>query len=261
MVRNNPRSVKIGEKYGRLTVVKYSHSDRFNSKHFECICDCGNIIIAQGSCLKKGDTKSCGCLRKENFAESVRKMLDKKSIKIGDRYGKLTVVEFSHQNDKTHKFYKFKCDCGNMVIKYGNTVKFGNTTSCGCEGKESARKNGKKSRMKHSGEKCHLWKGGISYGPYCPKFSREFKQRVREFFDNKCVECGITEEEHGKKMCVHHVNFDKTSCCDENVEPLFVTLCASCHPKTNFNREYWKEKYTRLINEEYNGQCYLPKDN
>ena len=109
-----------------------------------------------------------------------------------------------------------------------------------------------------SGENSKFWKGGISFEPYCIKFNKEFKERVRAFFDYKCVECGNLEK-NNHKLCVHHVIYDKDACCNDS-ERLFVPLCRSCHPKTNCNREYWQDKYTRLIKEEYDGKCYFTKD-
>jgi hypothetical protein len=106
---------------------------------------------------------------------------------------------------------------------------------------------------KNCGDKCHLWKGGISYEPYCIRFTRKFKERVRWFFGNTCVECGKTQT--NRKMYVHHVNYDKMVCCNDT-KPLFVALCNSCHCKTNFNREHWEEKFTKRINEKYGGKCY-----
>ena len=32
---------------------------------WECLCDCGNIVNVVGSALKSGNTKSCGCYRRE----------------------------------------------------------------------------------------------------------------------------------------------------------------------------------------------------
>lgn len=32
---------------------------------WECVCDCGNKCTVRGTCLKRGETKSCGCWRKE----------------------------------------------------------------------------------------------------------------------------------------------------------------------------------------------------
>lgn len=105
----------------------------------------------------------------------------------------------------------------------------------------------------HRGEKSSLWKGGISFEPYCPKFNRMFRERVREFFGRTCVECG--KPEGNTRLSVHHVNFNKMSCCDGD-KPLFVALCNSCHIKTNHNREYWIKHFTEIINTKYNGKCY-----
>jgi hypothetical protein len=108
-----------------------------------------------------------------------------------------------------------------------------------------------------TGEKSHQWRGGISFEPYCPKFNGEFKERVRLFFGRVCVVCGTPE--NGKKHCVHHVNFNKSVCCDNTI-PLFVPLCRSCHSKTNSNRDYWIQHFTQIINEKHNGRCYLTPD-
>jgi len=107
------------------------------------------------------------------------------------------------------------------------------------------------------GERNPAWLGGVSFEPYCVKFNKEFKERVREFFGRQCVECGAPE--NGVRLCVHHVNFRKDSCCAEGVVPLFVPLCPSCHAKTNYNRDYWEIRFTALINEQHGGRCYLPK--
>jgi hypothetical protein len=106
------------------------------------------------------------------------------------------------------------------------------------------------------GDKHPNWQGGISFEPYCVKFNDEFKERVRGFFNHRCVECGTPQ--NGSKLLIHHVNFDKKTCCNDN-KPLFVPPCRSCHSKTNFNRDYWQDRYTRLINEQNGGMCYLPK--
>ena len=106
------------------------------------------------------------------------------------------------------------------------------------------------------GYKNHNWKGGIKYFPYCEKFNDEFKERVRKFFNYQCVECGLTPT--NRALSVHHVNFDKQSCCNES-EPLFVALCQSCHSKTHKNRDYWQRHFTTVITRDYDSKCYIPK--
>jgi hypothetical protein len=118
---------------------------------------------------------------------------------------------------------------------------------------ESRRKNSDAQR----GDKSHRWLGGISFEPYCVNFSREFKNRVRSFFDYTCVECGTPQ--NGTLLHVHHVTYNKKVCCDDSI-PLFVPLCTSCHAKTHWKREYWEQHFTELINTYYGGRCYLTKE-
>jgi hypothetical protein len=120
----------------------------------------------------------------------------------------------------------------------------------------------KKMSISRTGKTCKehhpQWKGGVSFLPYCYMFNRPFKNRVRARYDYKCVECEKTQEENGKLLDVHHVNYDKMVCYND-VKPLFVSLCRSCNTKANFNREYWEDHYTTIINEKYSGVCYLPE--
>lgn len=48
-----------GQKFGRLEVVSYSHSNR--GAYWLCKCDCGNTSVARGTALRAGEIKSCGC--------------------------------------------------------------------------------------------------------------------------------------------------------------------------------------------------------
>jgi hypothetical protein len=57
----------VGQKFNKLVVTSFSHSD---SKHkfWNCLCKCGNNCIVQGGKLKSNHTKSCGCFRSETMA-------------------------------------------------------------------------------------------------------------------------------------------------------------------------------------------------
>lgn len=56
-----------GKKFGRLTVEVFAGRSR-KGGHFiwKCICDCGKSKIVLGQSLRDGNTKSCGCLKREN---------------------------------------------------------------------------------------------------------------------------------------------------------------------------------------------------
>lgn len=64
----------------------------------------------------------------------------------GKRYGRLVVAEFDHlQNHKA--YWKCTCDCGLTVVATGNNLRSGNTTSCGCLRRETARARGQMNRV------------------------------------------------------------------------------------------------------------------
>lgn len=111
------------------------------------------------------------------------------------------------------------------------------------------------------GNKSPLWKGGLSFEPYCSKFNNEFRDRVRLFFNHTCQKCNHVWIEGEIKLAVHHVNYRKDSCCADDVKPLFVPTCSKkCHMATNHNREYWEKYFTNLINEKYGGKCYFTEE-
>lgn len=54
-----------GLRFGRLTVQSSNEKLGKNTASL-CICDCGNTTVVANWVLKKGRTKSCGCLQKES---------------------------------------------------------------------------------------------------------------------------------------------------------------------------------------------------
>lgn len=57
-----------GKRFGKLTVIEYSHTERNGNEiraYWKCKCDCGNETTVKGKELKSGNTKSCGCLKIE----------------------------------------------------------------------------------------------------------------------------------------------------------------------------------------------------
>lgn len=52
------------QKFGRLTAIKIVEKTKSGNRWL-CSCECGNKTIVVSSELRRGSTKSCGCLRKE----------------------------------------------------------------------------------------------------------------------------------------------------------------------------------------------------
>jgi hypothetical protein len=106
-----------------------------------------------------------------------------------------------------------------------------------------------------------FWYGNVRYynGPqYCEKFNENLRERVRAYRGYVCFECGTPK--NGRKLAVHHVHYNKKTCCDGSPHDL-VPLCESCHSKTNGNRDYWEDHFTEMIyNLDPDGKCFFTKE-
>lgn len=68
-----PRRVKdmTGMRLGRITVLEYAGTDKFQMATWKCRCDCGKVWNCRSTSLrykpKSGEPKSCGCVRSARF--------------------------------------------------------------------------------------------------------------------------------------------------------------------------------------------------
>jgi len=90
-----------------------------------------------------------------------------------------------------------------------------------------------KHRIALSGENNPSWLGGISFEPYSANWTRALKKSIRERDHYTCQMCGKKTEK--QTTCVHHIDYNKKNCKPDNL----ITLCPSCHVKTNSNRKEW----------------------
>jgi hypothetical protein len=58
-----------GRQFGRLTVLCHVGSSPYGGTLWKCQCSCGNRCVKRDGSLKRGKTKSCGCLRRELTSE------------------------------------------------------------------------------------------------------------------------------------------------------------------------------------------------
>jgi hypothetical protein len=219
-----PANLKKGNgKYCSKICMGMAHKGKHKSNYkggITCICkQCGKHFQKQPNQVKKGHGKFCS---KKCYGESIQGI-----------------------NNKFYKQGKIKriCKtCGKEFTVAFSVVKRGNGVYC--------------SRACQVGEGTPMWKGGLSYYPYCPKFNEQLKERVRTFFGRKCVLCHKTEKELGRKLDVHHVDYEKDNCCNDTRDPLFVPLCLSCHMKTNRDRYDWEIFFRYYLTLGYNNRCF-----
>ena len=110
-------------RFGRLvTIKKVEKLLNDKDKHYKwlCRCDCGNTTVVRSSDLRKGKTKSCGCLLHE--------VKDMKGL----RFGRLVVLEHVSFASNSVTLWRCKCDCGNEAIVRQCNLNSGKTQSCGC---------------------------------------------------------------------------------------------------------------------------------
>jgi len=95
-----------------------------------------------------------------------------------------------------------------------------------------------KTKMSKSQQGCKGsgWKGSISFEPYSVDWTEDLKRAIRK--RDKYI-CQICNQEPA--ICVHHIDYDKKNCNSNNL----ITLCNSCHTKTNHKRDYWTKYFKK----------------
>ena len=84
----NARRIKIGDRFGRLTVIEKTLEHEGKCLIWLCRCDCGNERAVASKNLLDGSVADCGC------TAALPKGV--KNIK-GQRFGKLVAVELSEE--------------------------------------------------------------------------------------------------------------------------------------------------------------------
>lgn len=109
--------------YEYLTVLRRVENTREGRAKWLCQCKCGKTCIVLGKHLRSGNTKSCGCLKKEQ--PSARKDL------LNQRFGKLIVIG-NPKIGTRGTIWSCQCDCGKIIDVCSTELLGDNTHSCGC---------------------------------------------------------------------------------------------------------------------------------
>jgi len=89
------------------------------------------------------------------------------------------------------------------------------------------------------------WKGGSSNGDYDCGFDSVKKALIKTRDNFVCQICGC--DENTQLLRVHHIDYDKQNSDEKNL----ITLCMSCHSKTNWRRESWIQFFKPIMEEKY----------
>lgn len=90
MPRGNNKIDETGKRFGRLLVQeRVLPNDQNGGTRWRCLCTCGKVIVTCRSYLRRGSTRSCGCLQKETASG-----LSKSKVTHGLTVGHKTTVEY-----------------------------------------------------------------------------------------------------------------------------------------------------------------------
>lgn len=133
-----PKKIDLtNQTFGRLTVLEQAENiitpNGRSHVAWKCKCECGNITIVRGDCLRKGNTVSCGCKVEEVISAAGHgRLIDL----TGQQFGFLTVLKQSENKDnKGGAKWLCQCECGNIIEVSSNNLrrKKEGTISCGCK--------------------------------------------------------------------------------------------------------------------------------
>lgn len=114
----------VGTKVNKWTIMSIEHTRRHPDAI--CRCECGTIKPVNIRNLINNQSKDCGCGRKKNLSNVERLNL------IGNKYGKLTVIEMLDVNKHHKQLCKCLCECGKETIVVASSLISNHTLSCGC---------------------------------------------------------------------------------------------------------------------------------
>jgi hypothetical protein len=84
------------------------------------------------------------------------------------------------------------------------------------------------------------WSGGNNPNPYPLDWNETLKRSIRERDNYVCFICKALQGDMA--FCIHHIDYNKKNCDPKNL----ITLCRSCHTKTNHKRDYWINYFNEL---------------
>ena len=113
-----------GKRFGRLRAVRRL-GRRSGSSAWLCRCRCGTFTEVLLNNLSRGNTKSCGCLRREYGRDNAKDI-------AGRRFGNLIASRATGKRHGTNVIWICKCDCGNIARVPAHRLLSGHTKSCGC---------------------------------------------------------------------------------------------------------------------------------
>lgn len=92
-----------------------------------------------------------------------------------------------------------------------------------------------KKKLNRFGPESTNWMGGLSFLPYTYEFNNKLKNKIKKRDNYRCQLCNDITFTKNNPLSVHHIDYDKTNCNEDNL----IALCRFCNSSVNKNREDW----------------------
>lgn len=97
--------VNAGDKFGRLTAI-----EKVTIGRWLCKCECGRYTEVRELSLQTGNTRSCGCLRKEQSSERLRRRSSREAVTTEPKKG----------NALGEKYISIETSTGKYLVAFNN---------------------------------------------------------------------------------------------------------------------------------------------
>jgi hypothetical protein len=234
---NNPFEVRPGgsTKFcsNECKYAKWSGKDSSNYKQRNTyICNyCGKSFLALESNMKNRKTFYCSVECKHN---------DKHPELVCEHCNNVFITN----KWKSNRFCSYKCYC-NSLLETSIHILPTNIKICEyCQKEYTSRSVERKfcsydcAYNSHVGPGNPNWRGGTTNELYCWKFNNKKREEIRNNFNRICFICGKNEIDNKMKLAVHHIDYNKSTLCNNKNWPL-IPLCQEHHGNTNGPRYYW----------------------
>ena len=118
--------ILVGDRFSRLRIKERVENQKIHAR-WRCVCDCGNEVDVLATNLRRGLTKSCGCLRAIRGKERSQQSPDL----TGQTFGRLLA-----QRRAEVRGWVCLCECGAETVARSVELVNGHKRSCGCLARE-----------------------------------------------------------------------------------------------------------------------------
>jgi hypothetical protein len=169
---------------------------------------------------------------------------------IGEKFTRLTVVSYSHKDSNHRKWWNCVCDCGNLKVLHTGNLRSGNTKSCGCFAKDSAKN---RALPNHGGVINHII---LQYKRHAKQRGFEFeltKEFVSEIIFKPCFYCGVVggnlKKTKNFKEGLKHNGIDRIDSSLNYTIDNVVPCCGRCNiGKSNMKKDDFLDWVSRIFN-------------